>query len=723
MYQAFLDALSAAGIPSTGPLLLDGRFRRYNVAGDKKGRRNGWYRFTKFRDDFAIGVFGCNKRGISEKWCSHEKRLITKYDEKKIREHQAAIKKEEEETQARVALKANRIWQGLREPVAHPYTTRKRVGLYNVREMTNALVVPVYCGNYIVSLQFITDAGDKRFLTGGQTKGAHGVVGKLTDTIFIAEGYATSATIHEATGSMVMFSFYASNLVDVARVARELFPEATIKIAADNDQWTTSPIRNPGLSYAREAAEKIGGTVVYPDFSYEDKDKPTDWNDHFLKFGMDATRDALLGIKKNTVVAIADENLWRLQVIEGSQELPGYKPFDPKSKRNVFLFMSNYDRYKGIFAYNEFTDKIMVRNCPPWDDGQDFMPREICEYDAAMLVADMETIGIKTNKDIVWDFIAKVARNNKINPPRDYFNSLVWDRKPRLDNWLTYYLGAEKQDAEYLRLVGSKWMMAIVARIFVPGTKFDNVLVLEGKQGIKKTTAFEVLSTFNGENCFLEFGGDVTNKDNLELMQGKVIVEMSELASVRKSEIEDMKLFISRRIDEYRPPYGRLKIKRPRFFILGGSTNKVGQEYLEDETGARRIWPVTCGDMIDLEGLKLNQSQLYAEAIYRYKAGERIWLEGDEVALAKYEQSTRQAEDGWDEKIRIYLDMVTETTTLDVATGLKLEAKDLSTRVLSRIKSSLSKIGWEEKRIEGKRKWRRKEDILDRHLRIVNERD
>ena len=87
------------------------------------------------------------------------------------------------------------------------------------------------------------------------------------------------------------------------------------------------------------------------------------------------------------------------------------------------------------------------------------------------------------------------------------------------------------------------------------------------------------------------------------------------------------------------------------------------------------------------------------------------------------QQSTRQAEDGWDEKISIYLEMIKETTTLDIASGLKLEAKDLSTRVLSRIKSSLNKIGWEEKRIDGKRKWRRKEDIIDRHLRIVNERD
>jgi len=473
---------------------------------------------------------------------------------------------------------------------------------------------------------------------------------------------------------------------------------------------------NPGISYAREAAEKIGAKVVYPDFSADEKDHPTDFNDWFIKYGMESTRNELLGIKKeNLTPVIANENQWKLDLIDGSQFLPGYKLFDPKSKKNIYSFMAYHERYKNLVVFNDFINKVTIMRQPPWDkDHKDKTPRSIIESDAPMWATDLENFGIKTNKDAVGDFIGHIAKLNTVNPPADYFNSLVWDRQPRLDTWLTYYLGAEKQSAEYLRLVGSKWLMAIVARALTPGIKFDNVLILEGAQGTKKTSAFEVLATFNGENFFLEFSGDFMKKDSLETMQGKIIVEMSELASVRKSEVEDTKAFISRRIDEYRPSYGRTTITRPRYFILGGSTNKVGQEYLEDETGARRIWPVECGDLIDLEALRRDQSQLYAEAMVRYKSGERIWLEGDEVKLAKNEQSSRQAQDVWEEKISAFVKSMlsVDTTISEVGTGIGLGAKDLNNYNTGRIKKCLRNIGWEEYRPEANdgrvRKWREK---------------
>jgi putative DNA primase/helicase len=473
---------------------------------------------------------------------------------------------------------------------------------------------------------------------------------------------------------------------------------------------------NPGISYAREAAEKIGAKVVYPDFSADDKQRGTDWNDWFLQHGIESTRNELLGVKKpEKQIAIADENLWKTDLIEGAQFLPGYKLFDPKSKHNVYAFMANHERYKNLVVFNDFINKVTVMRQPPWDkDHKDKTPRSIIESDAPMWAADLEKFGIKTNKDTVSDYIGHIARLNTVNPPADYFNSLAWDGQHRLDRWLTYYLGAEKQDAEYLRLVGSKWLMAVVARALTPGIKFDNVLILEGAQGTKKTSAFEVLATFNNENFFLEFSGDFMKKDSLETMQGKIIVEMSELASVKKSEVEDTKAFISRRVDEYRPSYGRTTITRPRYFVLGGSTNKVGQEYLEDDTGARRIWPVECGNSIDIETLKRDQSQLYAEALARYKQGERIWLEGEEVKLAKNEQSSRQAQDVWEEKINAYVEAALgwEFTINEIGTGIGLIAKDLNNYNTGRIKKCLRNIGWEEFRPEANdgrvRKWRKK---------------
>lgn len=707
MESAFLDELAKAGISPTHSLLFDGQLRRFNVEGDKKGRRNGWYRFVRVRDDFAWGVYGCNRRNISGKWSSIKKSEYTAYDKKTVKLKQEEFKKEELATQTKIAAKARHMWEWLKTPLEHPYAARKQISLYNVRQLNGALVVPAYNESGLVSFQTITADGEKRFLVGGQMKGSFAPIGSETDVMYIMEGYATGMTIWATTGKMVVLAFFASNIVPVAIAMRAKFPNKKIVIAADNDQWTSG---NPGMSYAREAADKIGAAVVFPKFSNEDKDRPTDWNDWYLRYGADSLCSEITGEKK-AIATVDPEKAWRRKLMEGKSMLPGYPDFEGGSKQNCFLFMKNHEKFSKIFAFNEFTNKTMIMICPPWQEEASFIPRDLLDCDASMVVKELEILGINTNKDTVWDYIAFLSLQNSINPPRDYFNSLVWDGKERIDKWLITYLGAgAKQAYGYLELVGSKWLMAIVARSFNPGCKFDNVLVLEGGQGIKKTSAFETLATFHDENYFLEFGGDVTNKDSLELMQGKIIVEMSELASIRRSEIEDMKLFISRRIDEYRKSYGREPIKRPRFFVLGGSTNKVGQEYLEDETGARRIWPVQCGENINLEGLRRDREQLYAEAVVRVRAGERIWLEGLETEMARFEQSDRQLEDSWEFKIEDYLIGISETTASAVMSNIGLQTKEMNNFTLRRVKNIMIKLGWKEfkpSRQDRGRKWKK----------------
>jgi predicted P-loop ATPase len=240
--------------------------------------------------------------------------------------------------------------------------------------------------------------------------------------------------------------------------------------------------------------------------------------------------------------------------------------------------------------------------------------------------------------------LISIARRNIVNPPHAYFESLVWDKKPRLDNWLCYYLGAEDQPKAYLNLVGSKWMIGVVARIYEPGCKFDTVLILEGDQYLGKSRALEILATVNGERYFSDENIDFKSKDSLIILQGKLIIEMPELASFRKSDTETIKGFITRRMDEYRPPYGRKTVLRPRMFAIAGSVNP-NAGYLTDPTGNRRYWPVLCGKKIDLNALEEDKQQLWAEAVHRYKTGERIWLLEDEYDLAKVEQAERVIED------------------------------------------------------------------------------
>ena len=158
-----------------------------------------------------------------------------------------------------------------------------------------------------------------------------------------------------------------------------------------------------------------------------------------------------------------------------------------------------------------------------------------------------------------------MAKEQSINPPREYLSRLTWDGKPRLDTWLTYYLGADEQPPEYLALVGSKWLIGAVSRVFEPGCKFDSVLILEGSQGLGKSMALRSLATFGGQDFFLDSVGDIRSKDTLMTMQGKLIVEIAELASFKKSINEEIKAFISQ-VHEYRPPYGRTVLKRPAIF-------------------------------------------------------------------------------------------------------------------------------------------------------------
>ena len=239
----------------------------------------------------------------------------------------------------------------------------------------------------------------------------------------------------------------------------------------------------------------------------------------------------------------------------------------------------------------------MLMRRPPWDGAGDFCPRSIRDDDFFMLAANLEYCDISVSKDTAADAAIRVAKEQSINPPREYLSRLRWDGTPRLDTWLTYYLGADEQPPEYLALVGSKWLIGAVSRVFDPGCKFDSVLILEGTQGIGKSMALRSLSTFNGQDFFLDSVGDIRSKDTLMTMQGKLIVEIAELASFRKSENEEIKAFITRQVDEYRPPYGRTVLRRPRYFVLAGSTNELEEGYLTDDTGNRRYWPVKCGSI------------------------------------------------------------------------------------------------------------------------------
>lgn len=329
-----------------------------------------------------------------------------------------------------------------------------------------------------------------------------------------------------------------------------------------------------------------------------------------------------------------------------------YTGVERKLLQNVMTLTETDNDIKDCLIYNIFADDVFFTKAPPWEDPDKFSVHPLREDEILNYRCWVDTRGLVVGKNDATDILISLARRNTKNPPKDYFESLKYDGKPRLNNWLTYYLGAEEQNSQYLQMVGSKWMIAAVKRIYEPGAKFDNVLILEGEQYIGKSRALERLATINDSRYFTDEGVDFrgSNKDSLLKLQGKLIFEMPELASFRKAETDEIKAFITRSVDEYRPPYARKSAPRPRMFVMAGSVNPIAG-YLTDPTGNRRYWPVRCGKRIDLNALEADKEQLWAEAVYRYKQGEQIWLEPKEHDLAKLEQQERVIDDIMADKI------------------------------------------------------------------------
>lgn len=398
-----------------------------------------------------------------------------------------------------------------------------------------------------------------------------------------------------------------------------------------------------------------------------------------------------------------------------------YGGVERKLLQNIMVLTETDEAIKNCLIYNIFADDIFFVKSPPWEDSKTFKVHPLRDDEILNYRCWVDTRGLIVGKNDATDVLTSLARRNTRNPPKEYFEKLTWDKKPRLDTWLTYYLGAEEQNSHYLKLVGSKWLIAAVKRVYQPGCKFDNVLILEGEQYIGKSPSLEALATIDGERYFTDESIDFSgNKDSLMKLQGKLIFEMPELASFRKAETNEIKAFIGRGTDEYRPPYGRKVVPRPRMFVMAGSVNPIAG-YLTDPTGNKRYWPVKCGK-IDLTALNADKSQLWAEAIHRYKQGEQIWLEPEEHALAKTEQSERMIDDIMADKIiecanKLIENKWTEKDFLlsELVEKMNIPLSHLDGKMRMRITDCLVANGWTEYRPyppkgqKRRRKWKLKD--------------
>lgn len=314
---------------------------------------------------------------------------------------------------------------------------------------------------------------------------------------------------------------------------------------------------------------------------------------------------------------------------EGLKALSLKKDGMPKATiNNVFLILQ-YDKGLGNpLAYDEFADKTKVVKHVPWSKEVD---REWTDADQTELYHYIETKYCVANRRAIDDAVVVAARRNSHNPVTSYLNSLSWDGRKRVATLFIDYLGAE--DNNYTCSIATKLLIAAVQRAYEGGNKFDYMPILVGEQGIGKSTLLDILGGEWYTDALTTFDG----KKGAELIAGKWVVEVGELAAMGRHEIEEIKQFITRRHDRYRAAYGRRAEDRKRRCILVGTSNETN--FLRDTTGNRRFLPIQC--MLNepkrsvWKDLVKERNQLWAEAVALYKAGAPVHLSKEEEKVAE----------------------------------------------------------------------------------------
>jgi hypothetical protein len=316
-------------------------------------------------------------------------------------------------------------------------------------------------------------------------------------------------------------------------------------------------------------------------------------------------------------------------------------------------------------VYDEFQGKALVR----WPDDDALRP--VNDEDITRVRLELQgKFGMdQTSAETAYAALRFVARRNTVNCVRDWLNSLTWDGEHRLSKLMPRGFGTPSE-RYYLR-AGRNLLISMVARATVPGCKVDEAVVLEGAQGSLKSSALGVI----GGEFFKELTAHPNSKDFEQQLVGVWLGEFAELNALRRPEdIARIKQFITCREDHIRLPYDRTVSDLPRRIVLCGSTNE--ENWLHDLTGGRRFIPIPVGK-IDLQWLRENREQLFAEAVALYKAGRKWWVFPKEVAIA--EQEARTPEDPWTAKIRTYLQGRPEihaSELLDWALGIPTERQN-----------------------------------------------
>lgn len=357
----------------------------------------------------------------------------------------------------------------------------------------------------------------------------------------------------------------------------------------------------------------------------------------------------------------------------------------------ITCILGEHPHWKGRIWWDDFLEKVVFKTedgeAREWDDDED----------RKALIWMQSVMGLyNAGSSEVRDAVKSVAKKNRRNELTEWLNSLMWDGVTRVE--LLFYRGFGARPSQYIADVGCCWLISAIARAFEPGCKVDTLPILEGSQGAGKSSGLRVL----GGQWFGEMHSDIGGKEFYGILKGKWIIELSEMHSLSKAETSKVKGIISCQSDRYRIPYEAHASDHPRRCVFAGTTNR--DDWQIDTTGARRFWPVRCGK-VDLEWLKANRDQLFAEAVARWRKGEQWWTVNAEVAAAEAEKSS--PEDAWEALLEEKLNERRDYPLSEILEDfLGIAPKDQGNRETRRVTEILRKLGWQGFSDGKRRLWR-----------------
>lgn len=380
---------------------------------------------------------------------------------------------------------------------------------------------------------------------------------------------------------------------------------------------------------------------------------------------------------------------------------------------NLMLILRDHPTWAGVLGFDQYAELIVKLKPPPWQGDRPFKRGgEWMEEDDFRLRHWLSTYFFEAKEKDVMQAVTLIAHAHAFHPLIEKFEATSWDGVHRLRTWLIDYMGVGKGKKfmrlppaerdivlQYSELVGMYWMIGAVARVFeaakpgaTTGAKMDTMLILEGEQGLLKSTALRTL----GGDYFTDEKLDFGNKDSLMVLQGRHIIEMAEMEGFNKADTSATKYFIPKREDLFRLPYGKKLVKKPRRCVFAGTVNH--DVYLKDDSGNRRFWPVWCTD-IDIARLEQDVAQLWAEALHWYRDGHRWWPSAEDRHLFTFEQDKRFQEDDWREVVESFCigkNIITSGEVLGDA--LKIDKARWDKMSQMRVGSIMRRMGWERRR-------------------------